>query len=44
MLIEFLHGDIDRPIAVAVIHNGRRPTAAFSGARGCRAIARSPAS
>jgi type VI secretion system secreted protein VgrG len=34
VLIEFLHGDIDRPIAVAVIHNGRRPTAAFSGARG----------
>ncbi|WP_027704257.1 type VI secretion system Vgr family protein [Xanthomonas oryzae pv. oryzae] len=34
VLIEFLHGDIDRPIAVAVIHNGRRPTAAFSGAMG----------
>ncbi|PUE90110.1 type VI secretion system Vgr family protein [Xanthomonas oryzae] len=34
VLIEFLHGDIDRPIAVAVIHNGRRPTAAFSGATG----------
>ncbi|AKN92574.1 type VI secretion protein [Xanthomonas oryzae pv. oryzicola] len=34
VLIEFLHGDIDRPIAVAFIHNGRRPTAAFSGARG----------
>jgi type VI secretion system secreted protein VgrG len=34
VLIDFLHGDIDRPIATAVIHNGRRPTAAFSGAGG----------
>jgi type VI secretion system secreted protein VgrG len=32
VLVEFVEGDIDRPLIVGVIHNGRQPPPWFSGA------------
>jgi type VI secretion system secreted protein VgrG len=32
VLIEFLDGDIDRPVCAGVVHNGTHPPPAFSGA------------
>ncbi|MEN5208646.1 type VI secretion system tip protein TssI/VgrG [Stenotrophomonas terrae] len=34
VLIDFIAGDIDRPIIVGTIHNGRHPPPEFSGMRG----------
>ncbi|MEO3961488.1 hypothetical protein ABH310_19140, partial [Chromobacterium piscinae] len=42
MLVDFIEGDIDRPVITGVLYNGSHPTPDFSGADHRRLVQRQP--